>query len=53
MGLFDFLKPKSDNGQFVSETAFNSNRDKQMQMPPQTLDQLRQLNVTADKELKL
>lgn len=53
MGLFDFLKPKSNTGQFVSETAFNSNRDKQMQMTPQTLDQLRKLNVTADKELKL
>ena len=53
MGLFDFLKPKSNSGQFVSETAFNSNRDKQMQMTPQTLDQLRKLNVTADKELKL
>lgn len=53
MGLFDFLKPKSNNGQFVSETAFNSNRDKQMQMTPQTLEQLRKLNVTADKELKL
>jgi regulator of RNase E activity RraB len=53
MGLFDFLKPKSINGQFVSESAFNSNRDRQMQMTPQTLDQLRNLNVTADKELKL
>jgi|GEM_PF-3715777 len=36
MGLFDFLKPKSNNRQFVSETAFNSNRDKQVQMTPQT-----------------
>src|SRR5688500_48812 len=53
MGLFDFLKPKSNSGQFVSETAFNSNRNKQMEMTPQTLDQLRKLNVTADKELKL
>jgi regulator of RNase E activity RraB len=53
MGLFDFLKPKSNSGQFVSETAFNSNRDKQMQMTPLTLDQLRKLNVTSDKELKL
>lgn len=53
MGLFDFLKPKSNNGQFVSEIAFNNNRDKQMQMTPQTLDQLRKLDVTADKELKL
>jgi len=53
MGLFDFLKLKAKSGQFVSETAFNINRDKQMQMTPQTLDKLRNLNVTADKELKL
>ncbi|SHF74062.1 Regulator of RNase E activity RraB [Flavobacterium fontis] len=53
MGLFDFLKPKSNNGQFVSEPAFNSNREKQMQMTPQTIEQLRNLNVTADRELKL
>lgn len=53
MGLFDFFKPKSNNGQFVSETAFNENRGRQMQMTPQTLEQLRNLNVTADKELKL
>lgn len=53
MGLFDFLNPKSNNQQFVSETSFNSNRDKQIQMTPQTLDQLRKLNVTADNELKL
>ena len=53
MGLFDFLKPKSNNRQFVSESAFINNRDKQMQMTPQTLGQLRKLNVTADKELKL
>lgn len=53
MGLFDFLKPKSNNRQFVSETAFNINCDKQMQMTPQTLEQLRNLNVTTDRELKL
>lgn len=53
MGLFDFFKPKPNNGQFVSETEFNKNRDKQMQMTPQTLEQLRKLNVTSEKELKL
>lgn len=52
MGLFDFLKPKS-NGQFVTEKAFIINRDKQMQMTPQVVEQLRKLNVTSDKELKL
>lgn len=53
MGLFDFLKPKFNSGQFVSEIAFNSNIEKQIQMAPETLDQLRKLNVTANKELKL
>jgi len=51
--MFDFLKAKSNNRQFVSEASFNGNRDKQMQMTPQTLDQLRKLSVPADKELKL
>lgn len=53
MGVIDFLKPKSNNGQFVSETAFKNNQDKQMNMTPQTIDQLRKLNVRADNELKL
>lgn len=53
MGLFDFLKSKSYGGKFVSETSFNINRDKQIQMTPQILDQLAKLNVTADRELKL
>ena len=53
MGLFDFLKPKSTDKKFVSESAFNKNLQNQLQMVPQTLDQLRKLNITADKELKL
>lgn len=53
MGLFDFLKSKSINGHFVTETAFNNNSEKQMQMTPQTLEELRKLNVSVDKELKL
>jgi regulator of RNase E activity RraB len=53
MDLFDFFKPKSKSGQFASETAFNNNRDNQMQMTPQILDQLRNLDVTTSKELKL
>jgi regulator of RNase E activity RraB len=53
IGLFDFLKSKSNNGQFLTKTAFISNRDKQMQMTPQTIEQLRKLNITVDKELKL
>lgn len=53
MGLFDSFKPKSNNREFVSETAFHINRDKQMQMTPLTLDQFRNLNVNCDKELEL
>lgn len=53
MALFDFFKSKSYSGKFVTETSFNINRDKQMEMTPQTLNKLRVLNVTADKELKL
>lgn len=53
MGQFEFLKPKYHGRQFVSETTFISNRDKQMQMTPKTLAQLRKLNVPAEKELKL
>ena len=54
MGLFDFLKSKQNsNNQFVTEQAFKNNLTKQMQMTPQTMDQLRKINVSADKELKL
>ena len=53
MGIFDFLKPGSNDGQFVSESSFKNNRAKQMQMTPQTLAQLREMKVTEDKELKL
>ncbi len=54
MGLFDFLKPKQNGiNQFVTEQAFKSNLTKQMQMTPQTMEQLRKINVSADKELKL
>jgi regulator of RNase E activity RraB len=54
MGLFDFLKPKpNNNNQFVTEQAFKSNLTKQMQMTPQTMEQLRKINVSADMELKL
>ena len=47
------LIPKSNKGQFVSETAFNRNLNKQMEGALQVLEQLRGLNVTKDKELKL
>ena len=53
MGLFSFFKFKSNNEAFVREDDFKSNLEEQMHMTPQILDQLRKLNVTADKELKL
>ena len=54
MGFFDFFKPKQNsNNQFVTEQAFKSNLTKQMQMTPQTMEQLRKINVSADKEFKL
>lgn len=53
MVLFDFFTSNPSNGQFVSESAYSKNKDKQMQMTIQTLDQLRKLNVSSEKELKL
>lgn len=53
MGIFDFLKPKSPNGTFVTESEFNKNCDKQMQMTPLTIEQLRKLNIKEENELKL
>lgn len=52
MGLFDIFK-KSSNGQFVTEGQFRINADRQVEMAPQTLNQLREIGVTDDKELKL
>jgi len=54
MGLFTFLKHKQNrSGQFVTEQAYKNNLAKQMQMTPQTMEQLRKINVTEDRELKL
>ena len=53
MGLFQFCKSNSDKNTFVSEQAFADNLKKQVDMTPQTLNQLRQAGVTEDKELKL
>ena len=52
MGLFDAFK-KNSNGQFVTENQFKSNSDKQVELAPQTLQQLREIGVTEDKNLKL
>jgi hypothetical protein len=53
MGLFDFLKPKPNIGLFVVERKFIENRTNQVHMTPKTLDQLRNLEVTSDDELKM
>jgi hypothetical protein len=53
MGLLDFFKSKPTNDQFVSETAFANNRNKQSDRTPQTLEQLRKIDVTEEKELAL
>lgn len=52
MGLFDFFK-SNESGTFVSEQDFKKNISKQMQMTPMTMEQLRQIDVTEEKELKL
>jgi len=53
MGIFDFLKPKSIDKEFVNETSFYNNREMQIQMTPKTLEQLYKYDVTEEKELKL
>jgi hypothetical protein len=51
MGIIDPFsnKPK----RFVSEGSFRENLQKQTKMAPMTLAQLRKLNVTEERELKL
>lgn len=51
MGLFDFFKPKVKP--FVSESAYSSNKVTQTRLTPQTMGQLRKLNVNGEHELKL
>lgn len=53
MGIFNFLKQKSNDGKFIDENAYKSTLEKQLKMTPQTLDQLRKLNVSEERELKL
>ena len=47
------MKTNPNGRKFVSETAFIENREGQMEVVPQILEQLRNLNVTAENELKL
>ena len=53
MGIFDFLKSKPKNNSFVSKSDSEENIHRQMQMTPQTLGHLRELDVDENRELKL
>ena len=54
MGFFDLFKGKtSPSDRFVSERGFVENKKKQKKMVPQTMQELRKIGVTEDKELKL
>jgi len=57
MGILSFLFGASGaNGQeaqFVAESAFLSNLDRQTAMTPENVQQLRQYGVTSESELKL
>lgn len=52
MGLFNFFKSESKK-KFVNESSFKKNRDNQILMTPQTLEQLRNLGIGEEDELKL
>lgn len=52
MGILNIFK-KASSGQFLTEKQFKSNSEKQIDLTPQTLNQLRELGVTENKELKL
>ena len=52
MGLFNFFK-NNESKKFVNEQDFNKNLSKQLQMTPMTMEQLRKINISEDKELKL
>ncbi len=51
MGIRDLFSSKPK--QFVSRDSFESNLAHQIAMTPQTLEQLRKYNVTAEQSLKL
>ncbi len=52
MRLFNFFKSKHET-KFLTESNFKKNRDNQILMTPQTLDQLRNLGINEEDELKL
>jgi regulator of RNase E activity RraB len=53
MGLFDFLKPKTQKGQFVSVAAFEENKNQRTRGAIAIIEQLRTFNITSDKFFKL
>lgn len=54
MGIFDIFKSKPENqGVFISEEDSKKNQSRQIEMAPDTIAQLREIEVTEDKELKL
>jgi regulator of RNase E activity RraB len=52
MGFLDFFK-SNGKGQFVSESQFKDNLNRQVELAPETLNQLKNYGVTDDSELKL
>lgn len=53
MGIFDFLKTKANSERFVSEKEFHKNEANQKDMVPETMEQLRKVDVNENKQLKL
>lgn len=51
MGILDFFKRKDKS--FVSEAAYDTNKVTQVKLTPQTMGQLRKLNVNEERALKL
>src|SRR5687767_6654263 len=52
MGFLDIFKSNS-NERFVSESQFRDNLNKQVELAPETLSQLKNYGTTDDSELKL
>jgi len=48
-----FSLGQNPNKKFVTEDSYKKNKNNQVDMAPQTLEQLRELGVTETKELKL
>jgi hypothetical protein len=53
MSLLNKIFSLKESSKFLTEKDFKANLDKQLKMSPQTLEQLRQYNVTNSSRLKL